>query len=281
MYANAAFAKIPVLDILSMKKMSNIWLLNKLGAQPFRIWLAEKRYKLRGRKVSDEIRPYIDELDREGIVVISDFFPQEEFELLEKQCYEALDEGFRDMKRQDGPNVISSIGRNNLEKYARIAAALDNKKVLEIFCAAERRQFSTNQYTRSMHCLEQGADNGTVDPETMLHEDTFFNTHKAWLYITDVTFDNAPFVFVKGSHRNDVTKRKGKSYKYTLSKERVQSRRISTEELNELGLEETSYTATKNTLVIANTLGFHRRLRGIDGHRRIALDYSARFNPFI
>jgi len=42
---------------------------------------------------------------------------------------------------------------------------------------------------------------GPPDPQTALHADTFHPTVKAWLFLTDVTPDAMPFVYVPGSHR--------------------------------------------------------------------------------
>ena len=42
---------------------------------------------------------------------------------------------------------------------------------------------------------------GASDPQRDLHTDTFHPTVKAWLFLTDVTPDAMPFVYVPGSHR--------------------------------------------------------------------------------
>src|SRR5437763_10463209 len=42
---------------------------------------------------------------------------------------------------------------------------------------------------------------GAPDPQRDLHTDTFHPTVKAWLFLTDVTPDAMPFVYVPGSHR--------------------------------------------------------------------------------
>src|SRR5204862_7784170 len=42
---------------------------------------------------------------------------------------------------------------------------------------------------------------GPVDPQTLLHADTFHPTLKAWLFLTDVAEDAGPFTYVPGSHR--------------------------------------------------------------------------------
>jgi len=280
-YINAGLSKMPVLDIFSHKKTLSFPFLNKLGAQPFRIWLAEKRYALRGKKVSEELKPYVETLERDGIVVIENFLPKEQFEELEAQCLLALENEERTRIKHDGPNVYTNINFPKLKAYKQVRSVLGSTKVQGLFNAAERRSFGQEYIAKHLTTLVQGPEGELTDPETQLHEDTFFNTFKAWLYITDVELEDAPFVFVKGSHKNDVTKRMSKSFDYSLKKDKINSRRISKEELAELGMKETHYVAKKNTLVMANTLGFHRRLRGKEGHIRIGLAYSTRFNPFI
>lgn len=276
---DAALTRLPLLDIFSSKKMIRNRFINRLGTQPFRIWLAEKRYRLRPKYLAKDIAPFIDNLQKEGIVVIPNFLPQELFEKLEQDCHNALKNEERSKIREDGPNLYTNISSDKLKDYSTITSVFHNDKIQRLFRAAERRK--VKNMATLLSCLVQGEDNGKKDPETDLHEDIFFNTHKAWLYITDVAFEHAPFVYVKESNKNSKTKRYEKSYKYSLIKNNVHSRRISGEELKELDLKETVFTAKKNTFVMANTLGFHRRLRGTPGNERVALAFSARHNPFI
>ncbi len=278
---NTVLSRVPILDIFSNKKLIKNNFINRLGTQPFRIWLADKRYALRSKFLDESIKGHIETLQKDGVVVIENFLPQEVFDQLEKECKEALKKEGRSRRRQDGPNEYSNLSIRNLGDYKTIQDVFHHKEIEKLFKAAERRNLNINQITRLLSCLTQGEDNGTIDPETNLHEDTFFNTHKAWLYITDVEMKNAPFVYVKGSNDHSKTDRLKKSYEYSLDKNNIHSRRISEEQLKELGLEETIFTAKKNTLVLANTLGFHRRMRGEAGNIRIGMAFSARFNPFL
>jgi len=59
-----------------------------------------------------------------------------------------------------------------------------------------------------------------------------------------------------------------------------QSRRISADEQRRHDLQETIVTCPKNTLVVVNTCGYHRRLPGQPGQERRALHLSLRANPF-
>ncbi len=278
---DAVLTRVPLLNIFSSKKMIRNSIVNRIGAQPFRIWLAEKRYGIRPKYLTDEIAPHIQTLNEEGVVVIPNFLPQDVFDKLEKDCLHALDNLEPSVKREDGPNFYTNIANQRLTDYSTLDAILKDKKIEQYFKAAERRDVDITKIVRILSCLIQGEDNGKTDPETALHEDTFFNTHKAWLYISDVEYANAPFVYVKGSNKHDKTDRYNKSYKYSIQKDSIHSRRISKQELEELELKETHFIAKKNTFVMANTLGFHKRLRGEAGNKRIALAFSARFNPFI
>lgn len=278
---DTVLSKIPLLNILSSKKMIRNSLINRMKVQPFRIWLADKIYQSRPKFLADDIQPYIQQLGEDGVVVIPDFLPQDIFEQLEKECLHALDNLELSRVRQDGPNQYTNINHTKLGAYKTITKVLEHEKIERLFSAAERRRVDLKKITRLLSCLIQGEDNGTEDPETALHEDTFFNTHKAWLYLTDVDYPQAPFVYVRGSNKHEKTDRYNKSYQYSLQKNNAHSRRISEQELAELNLQETHFKAKKNTFVMANTLGFHRRLRGEAGNKRIALAYSARFNPFI
>ena len=274
--------KLPLLEIISSKKSIKSKVLNRIGIQNFRILLADLRYKTRPRHRSLAINEYINTLQQEGIVVIEDFLPAKMFQELEKDCLHSLETMPISRQRKDGPNLYTNINYSDLEgKYASIDNIFNYPLIAKLFSAAERRKIDLKKIVRLLSCLVQGENDGTVDPETNLHEDTFFNTHKAWLYISDVNLEQAPFVYVKGSQVHKNAKRYKYIYKHSTSKENLKSRRIPEKELAELGMVETQYISKKNTFVLANTLGFHRRMQGVQGNKRIALAFSARNNPFI
>ena len=126
------------------------------------------------------------------------------------------------------------------------------------------------------------------DPQTSLHSDTFHPSVKAWLFLTDVAEDQGPFVYVPGSHQvNDA--RLAWEHEKALSitpkspaMTRRGSFRVSEEELKGMG-----YAAPKafdvkaNTLVIADTYGFHARGKSKGESMRIELWAYARRNPFL
>ncbi|MFC3902747.1 Phytanoyl-CoA dioxygenase (PhyH) [Acinetobacter marinus] len=125
------------------------------------------------------------------------------------------------------------------------------------------------------------------DPQTALHSDTFHPSMKAWLFFTDVAEDEGPFVYVAGSHiLND--RRLAWERERALNiqdSDRMSQRgsfRIKESELADLGYGAPKKFAVKaNTLVIADTYGFHARGLSARPSMRIELWAFARRNPFL
>lgn len=124
------------------------------------------------------------------------------------------------------------------------------------------------------------------DPQTTLHADTFHPTVKAWLFLTDVAADEGPFTYVAGSHRPTAAR-------LTWERARVQaadldrlsargSLRIRADELAGLGLPApTAFAVPANTLVIADTYGFHARGPSVRPSVRAEIWAYGRRSPFL
>lgn len=278
---DVVMSKLPLFNVFSTKKvLKNKWI-NKMGIQPYRVKLAERKYNNRPKYITSDIIPIIESLEKDGVALIKNFLPQSKFLEVEKECIKAIKEIEFSVTKKHGPTTYENISSERLRTYSALTELFNNGLVEKIFKAAERRNLSLNEMKRLLECVTQGKDKSIIDPETVLHEDTYFNTFKAWLYITDVQLENAPFVYVKGSHKNQSIGRYEKAYNHSLQKDNIKSRRITKNELETLNMEETHFIVPKNTFVIANTLGFHRRLRGEAGEKRISVAFSARFNPFL
>ena len=127
-----------------------------------------------------------------------------------------------------------------------------------------------------------------ADPQTMLHADTFHPTVKAWLFLTDVAEDAGPFLYVPGSHRMTPERlawEKTRSVRASAGLDRLSSRgslRIGREELSDLGLSAPkAFAVPANTLVVADTSGFHARGRSAGSSTRIEIWSYGRRNPFL
>lgn len=171
----------------------------------------------------------------------------------------------------------------DLSKYRALNKLIQNEYINDLFSIMEKRQIKipNKDIVVQIQYLVQGDENGTEDPETQLHSDTFFNTHKAWLYLDDVGIENGPFVFVPKTHNIYIEGRLKREKEYSENINLKGSRRVSNDELLSLGLHEEVFNCKKNTLLMANTLGYHRRLRGVSGNDRLTIAFSARSNPFL
>jgi hypothetical protein len=125
------------------------------------------------------------------------------------------------------------------------------------------------------------------DPQTDWHLDTFHATAKAWLFLHAVQADQGPLAYIPGSHRatpahaqwehaQSQTAARDPNYMHSSG-----SLRIEEADLNALGYER-RYQATvaPNTLVIADTGGFHRRTPSPQATTRVEIYFSLRRNPF-
>jgi hypothetical protein len=125
------------------------------------------------------------------------------------------------------------------------------------------------------------------DPQTRLHADTFHPTVKAWFFLTDVAEADGPFTYVPGSHRlNDARidweRRKSIDAAGSDDRETRQgSFRIEPAELGRLGLGAArSFPVRANTLLVADTFGFHARGESPQPSRRIEVFAYGRRTPF-
>jgi hypothetical protein len=125
------------------------------------------------------------------------------------------------------------------------------------------------------------------DPQTALHADTFHPTMKAWFFLEDVAEDEGPFCYVPGSHRLTPQRIAWEKKRSIAAPEDVDalsargSMRVEPEELGDLGLPQPRLFAVKaNTLVIADTCGFHARGPSVRPSRRVEIWAYSRRNPF-
>lgn len=132
-----------------------------------------------------------------------------------------------------------------------------------------------------------GVREAKADPQKTLHADTFHPTMKAWLFLHDVEAGGGPFTYVPGSHR---LTRGRLAWEYKQSQKACALRdgysekgslRLEESELAACGMNAPqSFPVAANTLVIADTRGFHRRGDVTQPCSRLELWAYTRFNPF-
>jgi hypothetical protein len=126
------------------------------------------------------------------------------------------------------------------------------------------------------------------DPQTRLHADAFHPSVKAWFFLTDVAEEDGPFIYVPGSHRptrRRLSWERSASITAARSSDFQSARgslRITQEAVRRLGFgEPKAFAVPQNTLVVADTVGFHAR--GLSARPSVRLEIWAygRRSPFL
>jgi hypothetical protein len=252
--------------------------LNLAGIQPLRAVLARTIWHLR-RAPRD---PLADDLRRDGYVVVENFLAPDVFAQVSAEAADFVVEHLPTWLHTNGTTEVRQFVLAPLDttRYPRLAQWRTEPRVLSAASAAERRSLRPLSGSPLIEDITYGED-GRQDSQTRLHADAIFNTHKVWLYLDDVEPSNAPLVYVPGSQRFDRT-RLGHEYRGSITEALCTnpSRRISAEEVSRRGLEPKVFACARNTLIIANTCGYHARSIGEPGATRRALHMSFRSNPF-
>jgi hypothetical protein len=270
------FARNPVIG--------NRWL-NERGLHSARVvaacrLAAARRHRLAALIGPEERRQF----DRDGFLVRRDFLPPAVFADLVAQV-RALRAPAREMV--EGDTITRHIALNPAV-LARVPAArllLDDPRYRNLISYAGSSAAAPMVYLQT---VLSGAVAGRRDPQTDLHTDTFHPTAKAWLFLTDVEPGQMPFVYVPGSHR---LSRERLAWERRMSLRASAGppadpdklvRAIAPEELPELGLPPPCAIAVPaNTLVVADTFGFHARGGSSSPTMRVEIWATGRRNPFL
>lgn len=267
-------------QIMSDAKLVPNPTLNRLGLQVMRSTLSHGLYNLRPYPVPADVKSEVDMLRRDGILILPNFLPQPDFDRLHAEFFDTYANHVDKFMVLDNINLYQVGYVNTLGKklIPNTYAFLKNPRARGIFEGAEKRPWDVFFHLAGLEVVTYGAA-GKPDPQISMHADTFYHTHKAWLYMEDVTPDNGPLAVIKGTHHLTLSQI---PYIYSHSNRTGEdaSRRILPEEMERMRLKETLVTCKKNTLVIANTHAYHRRTQGRDGAHRYAVHIMARAKPF-
>jgi hypothetical protein len=259
--------------------------LNERGLHAARVTLAHRVAEARRRRLEGLVSA-ADRRDfaRDGFVIRRDFLPEAAFAELLRQV-----EGYRGRLREiaEGDTVMRKIALDNaaLGALPGLRTVLDSPEWRGLIRYVGSRDAEPVVWIQSI--LRQARE-GPPDPQTLLHADTFHPTVKAWLFLTDVAANGGPFTYVPGSHRL-TEKRLAWERRMSLAARSSQtaeirqgSFRITPAELAALDLPEPSvFAVPANTLVVADTFGFHARGPSAGRSQRVEIWAYGRRSPFV
>ncbi|HXC89311.1 MAG TPA: phytanoyl-CoA dioxygenase family protein [Stellaceae bacterium] len=259
--------------------------LNRAGLHVARMRLAQRMAERRRAK----LEPLISSEDRtafrrDGFVVKPDFLPEADFAAVKRQALE-LAAPARQQQQGDAITRRIALDRWALSRLPALQAMLESPEWLGLVRYVGSSRLEPLVYIQTIFAQACAAP---PDPQTRLHADTFHPTVKAWFFLTDTCAEDGPFVYVPGSHRptrrrlawerrKSLTARRSADFQAARG-----SPRITLEELPRLGLGAPKvFAVPENTLIVADTMGFHARGIAAGPSTRVEIWAYGRRNPFL
>jgi hypothetical protein len=259
--------------------------LNCLGLHILRVRMAHAVMRLRwwmlAPLISEDQRQ---QFHRDGFLVIRNFLPAQHFQQLQQELRKCQGP-VRECVQGDTLTLRVLLDAPALRSLPACRALLRRRDFLNLtrFCAGTLR---TPMYF--IQSVKNAYVPGAADPQKTLHSDTFHPTMKAWLFVEDVEEAQGAFTYVPGSHLPS-RGRLAWEYEQSVACSRHNNRysakgslRLEAADLVAMGLPQpVALAVPANTLVIANTHGFHCRGLAAGKCSRLEIYASSRTNPFV
>jgi hypothetical protein len=259
--------------------------LNEWGLHAARVAFAHRLASARRRKLARLVSAAdCEAFERDGFVVRPNFLTPEQFATLRAQI-----EAYRGPLREisEGDTIMRKIALDGraLAQLPGLAAVLRSPDWRGLVRYAGSRDAEPVVWVQS---ILRHACARPPDPQAALHADTFHPTVKAWLFLTDVAEDAGPFTYVPGSHRLTAERLAWEQRMSLVARRspnaeiRQGSFRIEPAELASLGFPQPrAFAVPANTLVVADTFGFHARGASARPSLRVEIWAYGRRSPFL
>lgn len=259
-------------------------LLNRMGLHVIRVIFSHGIMKFRMSLLSFSIpRSIQEEYYKKGYILLENVLPETEFHSLRKESHD-IRSNIRECIQGDTLTQRIHLNQSNASQTTEINHFLSQNNIIKLFkftAGKNHRPISHIQVIKNKYV------EGEYDPQKYLHSDTFHPTMKYWYFLQDVGQDMAPFTYVEGSNKLTWKRIKWEYkksihiHKETTSYSKNGSFRVEESELAALGLSEPKQICvSKNTLVIVNTFGFHKRGEATSKSLRAEIWGMSRTNPF-
>jgi hypothetical protein len=260
--------------------------LNRMGLHIARRRIAAplgrfRRRRLEGLVTEDDRQA----LARDGFIIKPNFLDDETFRALREEIYN-LNVPAREAVIGDTLTRLIPLDGRVLSKLPTTRSVLEGKRYRGLLAYVGSFRRRPHLYIQTV--FSKVLEDAEPDIQSFYHSDTFHPTMKSWFFLDDVTADSTPFTYVPGSHvanrrrlawerRTSITARQ---HNDKLTAEG--SFRISEEEIRRLGYSApVALPVAANTLVVADTSGFHARGTAAGMTTRLSIWAYSRSNPFL
>lgn len=257
---------------------------NRLGLHVTRMVLAHAIMRLRMSLLARGVDPALRQSwYRDGFMLIEDFLDQKDLAALRDEA-SAADAEVRECVQGDTLTHRIQLDHRALENLPGFERVLSSKRFQTLLKFASGKRVRPIAYIQT---IKNGFVDGPKDPQKTLHSDTFHPTMKSWYFLDNVDQSNGPFTYVPGSHRLSWARLKWeyrKSIEISSGSDRYSgngSLRLQADDARVMQLETPrAFSVPANTLIIANTHGFHCRGDASGKSSRTELWTISRGNPF-
>jgi hypothetical protein len=264
--------------------IGSTWL-NRHGLHVGRVGLAYRMAQWRRSRLAGCVDPAdVDAFQRDGFVLKRDFLPHDVFAELRTSIL-ALALPARETVQGDTITRRVALDTATLARLPHAQRLLEDPRWKGLIRYVGSSALEPLVYIQSIFSHMREA---APDPQTELHADTFHPTVKAWLFLTDVAEDEGPFVYVPGSHRptrRRLAWERGVSIGAAKGDDVLTARgslRIRPDMIARLRLgPPRTFAVPANTLIVADTFGFHARGPSLRPSTRIEIWAYGRRNPFL
>ena len=264
-------------------------LANRLGIPVLRTILANLIIRIRRFKNCRPKNDYEKTLIKDGIVVIPDFLPEEEFRQLKKEINDGISDQKEVIVSNNGSTqaTLHTFSQERYKNFPAIHNFVKNKQLIRLIAAAEGmkvfNEISSFRFEKTIF----GNPKADTDNNIPFHADVHFHSHKVLFYLSNVTEDEGPFGYCLKSHKNDFDRlwfefKRGQlkdSHKNSWRIEDHLDNKFFKNYFQKLMKKKYKVVGKPNTLIIANVHGFHQRGEALEGASRSLIRIPYRFNP--
>lgn len=261
--------------------------LNQWGLHVLRKRLAQRLCDARRRRLAWRLpAQQVAQFNRQGYLQIDDFLPAHEFDAIRRELCSA---SWAMLEMMQPPAVThrANLDPHTCRRELPALYRLLNHGELRLWLQYAAGCPGQPLFALQRIVSDRGSDSGARDPQTFWHSDTFHCVGKAWFFLHAVGEHDGPFAYVPGSHLPSPARaawEREQSLAAAAHADRLHAKgsfRVSEAELSAMGYPDPQRACVApNTLVVADTSGFHRRTPSPKTTVRLEIYLTLRRNPF-